>query len=430
MRANDQAPAWFRQRRYLHFDRTVGQRHATKIVCSPKRVATHAFYPLIKYQVVSTKIKRTDDGSKLAYQEKVRDIAYAAHVDALIYSYYSKLLEERYEDFLKTSGLSQCVLAFRSLGKSNIEFAASAFGEISRRSECAAVALDVSGFFDNLNHQILKQQWCNLLGVSSLPDDHYNLFKSLTKFSTVDRDKVYQKFGIAPSNPKHDRHRICSPEEFRSEIRGNGLLTTNKKAFGIPQGTPISAMLSNIYMMEFDAEMNSFAKSVNGIYLRYCDDILFVVPLSEIDNCGRIAGKSISALKLSINGAKTERRAFTRESGVLRSDKPLQYLGFTFDGQQILIRSAAFARYSNHMKRGVRLAKATSRRWNKIRSDRGAEEKGVYRRKLYQKYSYLGRRNFITYGHRAAKIMNSDAIRGQLKPLWGRLQAEIEAEEK
>lgn len=426
MAPSDKCPVWFRRRSYLHFDRRVGLRHAAKIVCSPTRVASHAFYPLIRYQIVSTKIRRNEDGSKLELKEKVRDIAYAAHVDAHIYSYYSKLLEERYEDFLRKKGLSNCVLAFRSLGKSNIEFAAGAFGEISSRKECAAVALDVSGFFDNLHHQILKQQWCNLLSLSALPDDHYNLFKSLTKFSTVDRDKAYQAFGIAPSNPKRGRDRICSPAQFRTQVRDKGLLNTNKKAFGIPQGTPISAMLSNVYMMDFDTAMKAFADSVGGVYLRYCDDVLFVVPLSEIDNCGRVAGESISDLKLSINASKTERRSFKRESGVLRADRPLQYLGFTFDGQQVLIRSAAFARYSNHMKRGVRLTKATRRRWNKIRTDRGAKRKGIYRRKLYQKYSYLGRRNFITYGHRAARILDSDAIRGQLKPLWGRLLAEID----
>lgn len=32
----------------------------------------------------------------------------------------------------------------------------------------------------------------------------------------------------------------------------------------------------------------------------------------------------------------------------------------------------------------------------------------------------------ITYGHRAADLMRSESIKRQLKPLWGRLQDEIE----
>ena len=43
-----------------------------------------------------------------------------------------------------------------ALGKNNIEFANNAFEEIKRRKHCVAIALDISGFFDNLDHQRLK----------------------------------------------------------------------------------------------------------------------------------------------------------------------------------------------------------------------------------------------------------------------------------
>ena len=419
-------PKWYRQRRYLHFDRPVGVNRATLIVESSKAVARHAFYPLINYQIISKKVRRTGDGKELEYKEKTRDISYAAHADAHIYSYYSALLGEKYEQLLKTNGISGSVLAFRSLGLSNIEFAASAFEEIAKRQECAAVALDVSGFFDNLDHELLKQEWCRLLDVVTLPQDHFNVFRSLTKFSKVDREKLYEVFNISPSNPKYERNRVCTPNEFRALVRGAGLIQENKKECGIPQGSPISAILSNIYMVDFDLKMNAYAKSVGGVYLRYCDDILLIVPIEERDKCAGVAAGSIGDIKLRLNTDKTVRITFIRDSGILRSERPLQYLGFTYDGQQILIRSAAFSRYSNHMKRGVRLAKATSSRWNKIRAKRGADEKKIYRRKLYKKYSHLGRRNFVTYGFRAARIMDSSAIRGQLRPLWNRLLDEIE----
>ena len=38
-------------------------------------------------------------------------------------------------------------------------------------------------------------------------------------------------------------------------------------------------------------------------------------------------------------------------------------------------------------------------------------EKKLSKRKLYERYSHLGGKNFITYGHRAANHMRSDAIR-------------------
>ena len=178
--------------------------------------------------------------------------------------------------------------------------------------------------------------------------------------------------------------------------------------------------------MDFDKEVKEYAVSLNGEYFRYCDDILLIVPTKERDNAAGKVAKIIGSSKLKINVKKTTRHTFSYKKGKISvKDKPLQYLGFTFDGEQILVRSSAFSRYSEKMKRGVKLAKATQSRWNKIRLSRGQPTKGLYRKSLYKKYSHLGKRNFIRYGLRASEIMNSDAIRNQLKPLWKRLLAEI-----
>ena len=102
-----------------------------------------------------------------------------------------------------------------------------------------------------------------------------------------------------------------------------------------------------------------------------------------------------------------------------------KYLGFIFDGQKILLRSAALARFSARMKKAVRVGKASMRKLNLVRAKRGEAPQKMYRKKLYEKFSYIGKRNFISYGLRAAEIMDSDAIRKQLKPFWPRLLKEI-----
>lgn len=135
---------------------------------------------------------------------------------------------------------------------------------------------------------------------------------------------------------------------------------------------------------------------------------------------------SLGKTDLALNESKTCVRNFYATDNGLKADKPLQYLGFTFDGQQILIRSAAFARYSNRMNRAVRLAKKTQASANRQRAAKGLPDQPLYKQKLYSKYTYLGKRNFITYGLRAAEIMESDAIRKQLRPWWGRLREEIQ----
>ena len=63
---------------------------------------------------------------------------------------------------------------------------------------------------------------------------------------------------------------------------------------------------------------------------------------------------------------------------------------------------------------------------NRIIQEKGEPEQDqLYKRKLHSLYSYRGKRNFLSYGYRAAKIMNSKSIKKQLKPLWQRFQDEI-----
>lgn len=53
--------------------------------------------------------------------------------------------------------------------------------------------------------------------------------------------------------------------------------TENKvNPYGIPQGSSMSALLSNIYMIPFDLKIKKLAEEVGGMYRRYSDDIIFV----------------------------------------------------------------------------------------------------------------------------------------------------------
>lgn len=413
-------PAWYKRRGYLHFDAPIGVARASKLVKDPKAVSKHAFYPLLRYDVISKKLKRTS-GGKLELESKSRPISYAAHADSQIYSFYANQLAEAYERKLASLELSECVLAFRKLRKSNIEFARDAFTEISNMGRCSAVAIDISKFFDTLNHQHLKKSWCDVLVTDQLPNDHYAVFKSLTKFSFCNRDAIYETFQISSNNPWNGRQRICEPAEFRKRVRDFGLITTNKDTFGIPQGTPISALLSNIYMIDFDQQMHALAKECGGSYRRYCDDMLFIVRRGFEAHVEFQANCELTKIGVAINPKKTEVRHFWRYGGVQKANAPLQYLGFTFDGQRILLRSAALAKFSGRMNKAIRLVSRTL----ESQLDE-VEDVRLRKKKLYERYSHLGNRNFVRYGLRAAKKMQSKAIRRQLKPLWGKLNKKLD----
>ncbi|MBS7821459.1 group II intron reverse transcriptase domain-containing protein [Wohlfahrtiimonas chitiniclastica] len=410
---------WFKKRSYLHFDEKVGPKIAEKIVTNPQKVSQHSFYPMLRYNSISTKIKKDAQTGKLIKEKKPREITYSSHIDAHIYSYYGKILERAYEQQLSKLQISECVLAFRKLGKSNIDFSYEAFNEINKISTCHVVALDISGFFNNLDHTHLKDIWARILNEASLPSDHYSIYKSLTKYSYCKVDDIYEEFKISPNNPWYQRQRICSPIEFRNRVRKKGLITIHKDTKGIPQGTAISALLSNIFMLDFDVQMHKLMTEYNGSYRRYCDDMLFIYPpTQDIIDVEKFVSQEIASYSLSINNDKTEKRFF--QNGI--SDKPLQYLGFTYDGTKILLRSAALAKFSSRMNKSLRLVKRTIDTQSKGLSQRVP----LRRKKIYERYSHLGNRNFIRYGLRASQMMDSHAIKKQLRPLWNRLNTQLD----
>jgi RNA-directed DNA polymerase len=427
MRDKDDTP-WYRERKYLHFDPPIGKRKAISIATNSDSVSKHSFYPLISFKVSKIKI-RSDEHGKIVKTEKLRPISYAAHSDAAIYSYYAYQLNQLYETKLASYGLGDNILAFRSLRKSNIHFANEAFESISRIGPCTAIGYDVTKFFDTLDHKVLKEQWQKLLGLSALPLDHFKVYKALTKFSLVDKHELFAELGLSIHNPKVQHKRLCAPDQFRTMVRDNNLITQNPKTDkGIPQGTPISALLSNIYMLDFDLRVKSALEEQGGVYYRYCDDMLFIIPESAsefVKSTDKFVTDAIDSLNIEINHDKTEKRQFIIKGKDLYSPKPLQYLGFLFDGKRKMLRSAGLAKYSERMKKAVKLAKRTQKVRNQKRKKRGLLPTPLYKKKLYSKHSYLGRRNFITYAHRAADVMGSNSIRKQIKPLWNRLQNEI-----
>lgn len=416
-----------RPRPYLHLDERISREALLKLVSDPATVAKWQFLPLIVASVTTKKVRRNAAGFQV--KKKTRPICYASHRDAALYAYYSEKLTKRYEALLASRGLSEAVTAFRSGdGRCNIHFALDAFAWIEAHRPCTALAYDISGFFDALDHRLLKMNWSEVLGGGALSADHYSIYRSLTRHAKVEQATLYALFGISRHAPKASgRKRICSPEQFRRLVVDGGHLTLNSGTKGIPQGTPISATLSNIYMLDFDERMAAHVRASGGFYRRYCDDVLCVVPPHHAANTKVFIEAIVKEIKLEVQQEKLEECSYGPPGTSIQ--KPLQYLGLTFNGQNILLRSGGVGRFYNRLRRGVRMADIAR---SKAASTAGVAKTDVpiRRGKLNRAYTFTGHQNFVTYAHRAAKIAKSPAIAGQVKRRWSALDRAIRARDK
>ena len=116
------------------------------------------------------------------------------------------------------------------------------------------------------------------------PLDHYKVFKAITEYSYVDFFDIKQ---ASPTLQKIKKiaylrnksiDRLLTKDEFRENIQNKGKIKVNRIFKGIPQGSPISATLSNLYLLEFDKKISSLLANVDGLYRRYSDDIIVICP--------------------------------------------------------------------------------------------------------------------------------------------------------
>lgn len=427
---------------YLHFDNRIWfpefKDTFKKYVCNADKIATHSFFPFLKV-ILETKRRKGFNPKKNKRQIKIksRPICYAAHFDALIYSFYSTYLSEKYEDFIFENKLGKTVLAYRSLELCNIDFAKEVFDYIKTKGECVAIALDIKGFFDNLDHDQLKKNWLTVINTnekqinSKLPKDQYKLFNSLTKFAYIEKGDLLKCLSLKEKDIKKQKlTRFCDVKDFRNKVKGivPSPLKINMSN-GIPQGSPISATLSNVYMIDYDRAINELNTKYDFIYRRYCDDIIVVCNQNDYEQLKYHLYEEIKKLKLEIQPEKEEVIFFQNTSnnkirGFVDSSslefKNLQYLGFEFNGQNSYIRSSSLSRFHRRMKAGVR---------ENIKRAYGGKSKGqkLLKRRIYNRFTHLGGQNFLSYAYRASKIMdNSDTIKKQVSRHFEQLNRTIQ----
>lgn len=408
---------WFNKnnytKNYSHFDRRIKLEKMEMIYKNKNLVCKHAFFPFIKNDIETIKFS---NGRK---KTKKREICYCSHKDRTIYMYYSWLLNNYYNEYAIQHDVNDCAIAYRTnLKKNNINFAEEVFHFISNCS-CTIIVGDFTNFFNNINHFQLKNLLLKLLNFSNavnddkLPLDYYTLFKNITKYSMVELKDILTMKGFQNSLVGITKLNKLSKIDITQEIKNGTIkVNKNKKSFGIPQGSPISAILSNIFMLEFDRELNSYSKSKGGLYRRYSDDFIIVIPNGDIEEMTSNLNNQVNlCMDLELNEDKTFHYTFDFTTKILKdhnsNEAILDYLGFTFNGNTVEVRGKTTSKYYYRMYRKAKVVKKVNN-YNKRNNKRS-----IVPKELYQKYSVKGlmnnsRGNFISYIKRSKKIFGKN----------------------
>jgi RNA-directed DNA polymerase len=162
-----------------------------------------------------------------------------------------------------------------------------------------AVDMDLSKFFDSVNHDVLMHRVARKV-----------------------RDKrVLRLIG----------------KYLRAGVMVNGRLQSTRK--GVPQGGPLSPLLANILLDDLDKELERRGHK----FVRYADDFIILVKSQK-------AGERVMASVIRFLRRKLKLKVNKDKSQVAKTDNT-NFLGFTFKGTKIRWSDNAFREFKRRVKR-------------------------------------------------------------------------------
>ncbi|WP_417371485.1 reverse transcriptase domain-containing protein [Gelidibacter japonicus] len=490
MKKKEEHP-WIKIKKYPHIGFPLEHKDVPKLesyIMDETKVAKHSFLPFLhrtmfqrKYRPIDaiTRNKKSNRKKRIKSKPKVREIFFASHFDAQIYSYFSYLLSKKYNELLKTKNFDKAVVAYRKIeiegkegkNKCNVDFALETFEFIksNQNKELTAIVADITKFFPSLNHKILKQKWAEVWdGSKSLAPDHYRVYKSLINMRYVNEDLLFRNYKDhiwvktgAPNDPnktlirqksiKHkrflkDQNAIAYCEKDFFLKNSLHLISKSKETKGIPQGTALSATLANIYMLDFDQEVQNYIDDISGFYQRYSDDLIIVVPREKQEEAIKMLRSLVlNKVDLEIHPEKTKVYHFQYENEIFRGyevdehsgeklSKKLEYLGFEYDGQRALIKTTGYSKFYRSMKRSFKRAVS-------LTNNAKTTDDKIHKGSLYKRFTYKGSKrrlihngktkttrydwgNYLSYVEKAniafKEFNEGDQIKKQSRKSWGR----------
>lgn len=356
---------------YPHFDTALlsTKKQAAKmkqILESPDLVVHHQFLPVVLRKKAFLRMYFDNNEKRLKMGKKIRPIVEVAHSDSLIFSLYAAMLNTHYEQRVSDLKIKAVATAYRRGRGSNIESSKEVIDHIFLSNHCWIIKSDFVHFFDNLNHRMIKQRVFDLVGGSNgeLLADWYVVLRALTKYRDISADDIPNDMLLYAK--KHSRY-VERIRDLDEAIKSGKIKVSKKHEVGIPQGTSMSAALANAYMLPFDYAMNTLAQSYGGMYRRYSDDFVLLIPKQISRKSIQKVAEDIDVLaqrlaKLQLEKSKTKILLYTKADHVVAkigedchlSNSIFDYLGFVFDGRQVTLRSKGLFKFSHKSRHSVR----------------------------------------------------------------------------
>src|SRR5690606_3938899 len=237
--------------------------------------------------------------------------------------------------------------------------------------------------------------------------------RAVTRYRFIDLEEIKKHDHLAKRLRERKRHPLATITELKAL---KVPIEKNPNAVGIPQGTPISASFSNLYMTQFDLEMQAEAAKRGALYQRYSDDILVACPPSRGNVLEALVEEKLREHGLELQGAKTERVTLHAPASTLT----FQYLGYQLGHVDARLRLKSLSRQWRTAKRAIRKTERVGQ--NAIKQGKA---KQIFTRKLHMRFTGAGSRNFLAYAQRSADTLGSPAIRKQTKRLRRFIQREL-----
>lgn len=370
---------------YIHFDFPVTVMEKKNFIknVSAKELVEHRYLPFITFNIIFKKYV----SAKKKLEKKKRPISLPAHHDALVYKFFSSILYDYYDKYVKKWDINDVAVAYRKNGKkegakkvTNISVAKFIVDKTCENNQTWIIKGDFKGFFDNLDHKYLKKMVQTVLGDSYGPE-WKKMLRSITEYRYISRKELdRQLFGnskkiyaVRKNSKKNEISKayVRSRRDLGTLIKQKKIVLLKNRRRGIPQGTAISATLANVYMILFDEWIKKYVSYFDGTYRRYSDDFIVLIPRKKMNFkqiCRmkqRILRKSGNDLKLPIEENKTKLLFFDKsKKSIFRLKEKghkvrkklilesrgwgkgyLDYLGFIFDGRSVSLRSKSIYKF-------------------------------------------------------------------------------------